>query len=50
MENELNPFFIIGAYILGWFWVEKIRDYFQRRKISVGISERLRKANFKNPA
>lgn len=43
MDYGLAVLFIIGAYILGWFWGEEVRDYLRRRRMRIGISERLGK-------
>ncbi len=46
MDYGLSAFFIIAAYILGWVWGEEVRDYFRRRRMRLGISDRLAKVTY----
>jgi hypothetical protein len=33
MDYGISISLIIVAYILGWFWVNEVRDYYQRRRM-----------------
>jgi hypothetical protein len=50
MDYELSITLIIVTNILGWFWVKAVRDYYQRRRMRLGISEHLEKEISKIPA